>query len=85
MILAGLDLVDVGQDNVTLRLSKQAVRRHLQFALQALAAVFGEHRRNSYCIRDFYFIFIVTILRIKSVNIHITDHNVSLILFNIRS
>ncbi|XP_071094218.1 tetratricopeptide repeat protein 28-like [Haliotis cracherodii] len=36
----GLDLVDVGLDDVTLRLSKQAVRRHLQFALQALVAVF---------------------------------------------
>ncbi|CAL1529180.1 unnamed protein product [Lymnaea stagnalis] len=36
----GLDLVDVGCDNVTLRLSKQAVRRHLQFALQALVSVF---------------------------------------------
>ncbi|XP_012934698.1 tetratricopeptide repeat protein 28 [Aplysia californica] len=36
----GLDLVDVGSDKVTLRLSKQAVRRHLQFALQALVSVF---------------------------------------------
>ncbi|ESO82395.1 hypothetical protein LOTGIDRAFT_134708, partial [Lottia gigantea] len=36
----GLDLVEVGQDNVTLRLSKQAVRRHLQFALQSLVALF---------------------------------------------
>ncbi|XP_050408833.1 tetratricopeptide repeat protein 28 [Patella vulgata] len=36
----GLDLVEVGQDNVTLRLSKQAVKRHLQFALQSLVAVF---------------------------------------------
>ncbi|KAH9502425.1 Tetratricopeptide repeat protein 28 [Bulinus truncatus] len=36
----GLDLVDVGGDNVTLRLSKQAIRRHLQFALQALVSVF---------------------------------------------
>lgn len=37
----GLDLVAVGMENVTLRLSKQAVRRHLQFALQALVAVFN--------------------------------------------
>ncbi|XP_076452751.1 uncharacterized protein LOC143288287 isoform X2 [Babylonia areolata] len=37
----GLDLVAVGAENVTLRLSKQAVRRHLQFALQALVAVFN--------------------------------------------
>ncbi|XP_059144707.1 tetratricopeptide repeat protein 28-like [Physella acuta] len=36
----GLDLVDVGTNNVTLRLSKQAMRRHLQFALQALVSVF---------------------------------------------
>ncbi|KAI8783209.1 tetratricopeptide repeat protein 28, partial [Biomphalaria glabrata] len=36
----GLDLVDVGRDNVTLRLSKQSIRRHLQFALQALVSVF---------------------------------------------
>ncbi|XP_025088925.1 tetratricopeptide repeat protein 28-like isoform X2 [Pomacea canaliculata] len=39
----GLDLVAVGSDNVTLRLSKQAVRRHLQFALQALVSVFNTH------------------------------------------
>ncbi|CAG5117419.1 unnamed protein product, partial [Candidula unifasciata] len=32
--------LNVGSDNVTLRLSKQAVRRHLQFALQALVSVF---------------------------------------------
>ncbi|XP_070206318.1 tetratricopeptide repeat protein 28-like, partial [Littorina saxatilis] len=37
----GLDLVAVGAENVTLRLSKQAIRRHLQFALQALVAVFN--------------------------------------------
>ncbi|KAL8575874.1 hypothetical protein ACOMHN_014879 [Nucella lapillus] len=37
----GLDLVAVGAENVTLRLSKQAVRRHLQFAMQALVAVFN--------------------------------------------
>ncbi|RUS73651.1 hypothetical protein EGW08_018583, partial [Elysia chlorotica] len=36
----GLDLVAVGSDNVTLRLSKQAMRRYLQFALQALVSVF---------------------------------------------
>jgi len=37
----GLDLVEVGQDEVTLRLGKQANRRQLQFALQSLVAVFG--------------------------------------------
>ncbi|XP_076108116.1 uncharacterized protein LOC143076268 isoform X2 [Mytilus galloprovincialis] len=36
----GLDLVEVGRDDVTLRLGKQAVRRQLQFALQSLVAVF---------------------------------------------
>ncbi|OWF55333.1 Tetratricopeptide repeat protein 28 [Mizuhopecten yessoensis] len=36
----GLDLVEVGQDEVTLRLGKQANRRQLQFALQSLVAVF---------------------------------------------
>ncbi|XP_048757568.2 tetratricopeptide repeat protein 28-like isoform X3 [Ostrea edulis] len=36
----GLDLVEVGKDEVTLRLGKQANRRQLQFALQSLVAVF---------------------------------------------
>ncbi|KAK3597208.1 hypothetical protein CHS0354_003712 [Potamilus streckersoni] len=36
----GLDLVEVGNDDVTLRLGKQANRRQLQFALQSLVAVF---------------------------------------------
>ncbi|KAK3084673.1 hypothetical protein FSP39_017245 [Pinctada imbricata] len=36
----GLDLVEVGSNNVTLRLGKQANRRQLQFALQSLVAVF---------------------------------------------
>lgn len=40
--LSGFDLVDVGKDEVTLRMGKQANRRHLQFALQSLVAVFGE-------------------------------------------
>jgi len=42
-MLAGLDLVDVGNDEVTLRLGKQANKRHLQFALQSLVAVFGKN------------------------------------------
>ncbi|CAI9715780.1 repeat 28 [Octopus vulgaris] len=36
----GFDLIDVGRDDVTLRLGKQATKRHLQFALQSLVAVF---------------------------------------------
>lgn len=41
---AGLDLVEVGKDEVTLRLGKQANRRQLQFALQSLVAVFGKYQ-----------------------------------------
>lgn len=37
----GFDLMDVGQSEVTLRLGRQATRRVLQFALQALLALFG--------------------------------------------
>lgn len=33
--------MEVGSNNVTLRLGKQANRRQLQFALQSLVAVFG--------------------------------------------
>lgn len=40
--IVGLDLVEVGKDEVTLRLGKQANRRQLQFALQSLVAVFGK-------------------------------------------
>ena len=36
-----MDLVEVGNDEVTLRLGKQANKRQLQFALQSLVAVFG--------------------------------------------
>lgn len=39
---AGFDLMEVGRDEVTLRMGKQANRRTIQFALQALLAVFGE-------------------------------------------
>ncbi|WAR03805.1 TTC28-like protein [Mya arenaria] len=35
-----MDLVEVGNDEITLRLGKQANKRHLQFALQSLVAVF---------------------------------------------
>ncbi|KAH3876722.1 tetratricopeptide repeat protein 28-like isoform X2 [Dreissena polymorpha] len=35
-----MDLVEVGNDDITLRLGKQANKRHLQFALQSLVAVF---------------------------------------------
>ncbi|XP_044737970.1 tetratricopeptide repeat protein 28 [Chrysoperla carnea] len=36
----GFDLMDVGQDEVTLRTSKMANRRNIQFVLQALLALF---------------------------------------------
>lgn len=36
----GFDLMEVGQDQVTLRTGKQANRRHCQFVLQALLALF---------------------------------------------
>lgn len=38
----GFDLIDVGQDKVTLRTGKQANRRSIQFTSQALLALFGE-------------------------------------------
>lgn len=38
----GFDLMEVGQDQVTLRTGKQANRRHCQFVLQSLLALFGE-------------------------------------------
>lgn len=37
----GFDLMEVGQDLVTLRTGKQANRRNCQFVLQALLALFG--------------------------------------------
>lgn len=37
----GCDLMEVGQDEVTLRTGKQANRRNIQFVLQALLALFG--------------------------------------------
>lgn len=39
----GYDLMDVGQDQVTLRTGKQANRRNCQFVLQALLALFDTH------------------------------------------
>lgn len=39
----GLDLVDVGEDKVTLRAGKQANKRNVQFVLQSLLALFGEY------------------------------------------
>lgn len=38
----GFDLAEVGQDEVTLRTGKTANRRHIQFVLQALLALFGK-------------------------------------------
>lgn len=37
----GFDLMEVGQDQVTLRTGKQANKRNSQFVLQALLALFG--------------------------------------------
>lgn len=39
----GYDLMEVGQDQVTLRTGKQANRRNCQFVLQALLALFDTH------------------------------------------
>lgn len=39
----GCDLMEVGQDEVTLRTGKQANRRNIQFVLQALLALFGKY------------------------------------------
>lgn len=39
----GFDLTEVGADQVILRTGKQANRRHCQFVLQALLALFGEY------------------------------------------
>lgn len=39
---AGFDLMEVGRDEVTLRTGKQANKRNIQFAHQALLALFGE-------------------------------------------
>lgn len=47
----GFDLMEVGQSEVTLRSSKQASRRAVQFALQALLALFG---KNNYSLLKFY-------------------------------
>ncbi len=37
----GFDLLDVGNEEVTVKAGKQANRRILQFGLQALVAIFG--------------------------------------------
>jgi hypothetical protein len=39
----GFDLMEVGQDQVTLRTGKQANKRNCQFVLQALLALFGKY------------------------------------------
>ena len=39
----GFDLVDVGKDEVTVKAGKQANKRTLSFALQALVAIFGKY------------------------------------------
>lgn len=48
---AGFDLVDVGRDEVTIKAGKQANKRTLTFALQALAAIFGEYNTAGGCER----------------------------------
>ena len=40
-LLSGFDLVEVGKNEVTVKAGKQANRRTLQFAVQALVAIFG--------------------------------------------
>lgn len=47
----GFDLMEVGQLEVTLRTGKQASRRAVQFALQALLALFG---RNKFSFHYYY-------------------------------
>lgn len=39
---SGFDLMEVGRDEVTLRTGKQANKRNIQFAHQALLALFGK-------------------------------------------
>lgn len=41
----GFDLMEVGQDQVTLRTGKTANRRNIHFVLQALLALFGKQHR----------------------------------------
>ncbi|KAH8270576.1 hypothetical protein KR018_012028 [Drosophila ironensis] len=43
----GFDLTEVGADQVILRTGKQANRRHCQFVLQALLALFGKFNGNN--------------------------------------
>lgn len=45
---SGFDLMEVGQDEVTLRTGKQANRRSIQFVLQALLALFGKEFYTPY-------------------------------------
>ena len=39
--------MEVGRDEVHLRTGKNANKRHIQFALQALLALFGKHLNNA--------------------------------------
>lgn len=45
--------MEVGVDEVTLRMGKQANKRCIQFVLQALAALFGKLRINDATARIF--------------------------------
>lgn len=44
-LLAGFDLVDVGKDEVTIRTGKQASKRIIQCAVQALIVLFNTQVR----------------------------------------
>lgn len=53
----GFDLMEVGQSEVTLRTGKQASRRAVQFALQALLALFG--KLKLICCKYIYIVYII--------------------------
>ena len=52
--------MDVGRDEVTIKAGKQANKRTLTFALQALVAVFGENNANLFVV--YHLIMTVSIL-----------------------
>lgn len=53
-MFSGFDLMEVGQDEVTLRTGKQANRRSIQFVLQALLALFGKCMHLTFTILILY-------------------------------
>lgn len=46
LLKLGFDLMEVGIDEVTLRIGKQANKRSIQFVLQAFLALFGKYFAN---------------------------------------